>query len=200
VEAASDLPGDAPPLVVDNKPAILYVGAEYCPYCAAERWPLVMALAKFGAFSGLRATSSSASDINASTPTLTFVKATYTSKYLQFLSVEEYTPQPDASTGFYTQLQTPDRQEAKLITDFDSQGSIPFIYLDGRFEVIGAQYDAGHIAGWKIAQAASYLSSGTNATSLGAEATAAYFVGSICALTRDRPASVCNAVPASLKG
>jgi hypothetical protein len=32
---------------------MLYIGAEYCPYCAAERWPLVMALSKFGTFSNL---------------------------------------------------------------------------------------------------------------------------------------------------
>ncbi|HVD63297.1 MAG TPA: DUF929 family protein, partial [Lapillicoccus sp.] len=28
----------APPLTTDGKPGVLYVGAEYCPFCAAERW------------------------------------------------------------------------------------------------------------------------------------------------------------------
>ena len=26
-------------LTLNGKPEILYMGAEYCPYCAAERWP-----------------------------------------------------------------------------------------------------------------------------------------------------------------
>ena len=29
-------------------PEMLYMGAEYCPFCAAERWAMVMALSKFG--------------------------------------------------------------------------------------------------------------------------------------------------------
>ena len=42
----------------DGKPLITYVGAEYCPYCAAERWALAVALSRFGTFSNLSATHS----------------------------------------------------------------------------------------------------------------------------------------------
>ena len=31
----------APPLTSGGKPEILYMGAEYCPYCATERWAMV---------------------------------------------------------------------------------------------------------------------------------------------------------------
>ncbi|HEX7200769.1 MAG TPA: DUF929 family protein, partial [Dongiaceae bacterium] len=31
-----------PALTSGGKPEILYVGAEYCPYCAAERWALAV--------------------------------------------------------------------------------------------------------------------------------------------------------------
>src|SRR5690348_15801045 len=36
----SALPAEikAPALTADGKPRVLYVGAEYCPYCAAQRW------------------------------------------------------------------------------------------------------------------------------------------------------------------
>ena len=37
-----------PALTSGGKPEILYVGAEYCPYCAAERWAMVVALSRFG--------------------------------------------------------------------------------------------------------------------------------------------------------
>ena len=60
------------------------MGAEYCPYCAAERWALVMALSKFGTFTDLQGTTSSATDTNPSTPTFSFYGSTYTSKYLSF--------------------------------------------------------------------------------------------------------------------
>src|SRR5688572_33391144 len=29
-----------------GKPLVLYVGAEYCPFCAAQRWPMVVALSR----------------------------------------------------------------------------------------------------------------------------------------------------------
>src|SRR5205823_15010475 len=42
-----------------GKPEVLYIGAEYCPFCAAERWSLVYALARFGTFKGLLLSTSS---------------------------------------------------------------------------------------------------------------------------------------------
>ena len=36
------------PLTSGGKPEVLYIGAEYCPYCAAERWSMVVALSRFG--------------------------------------------------------------------------------------------------------------------------------------------------------
>ena len=37
------LPATTPPLEVGGVPEVLYVGAEYCPFCAAQRWPVVVA-------------------------------------------------------------------------------------------------------------------------------------------------------------
>ncbi|HUC04207.1 MAG TPA: DUF929 family protein, partial [Acidimicrobiales bacterium] len=38
-------------MTVDGKPEVFYVGAEFCPYCGAERWAMYIALSKFGTFS-----------------------------------------------------------------------------------------------------------------------------------------------------
>src|SRR5581483_1419549 len=40
----------------NGRPEVLYIGAEYCPYCASERWSLIAALSRFGSFSGLELT------------------------------------------------------------------------------------------------------------------------------------------------
>ena len=37
-----------PPLTSNGKPEMLYIGAEYCPYCAAMRWSMAVALSRFG--------------------------------------------------------------------------------------------------------------------------------------------------------
>jgi thiol-disulfide isomerase/thioredoxin len=197
------LPAKNPVYTQGGKPAVVYVGAEYCPYCAAERWPLVVALSKFGTFSGLTGTTSSATDTNPSTPTFSFYGSTYTSKYLTFNSDEEET-----SSG--TALQAPTAAEQALVTKWDTtpyipaadqgQNPIPFIFLGGKYLLTGTQYDASPLSGKQWDAAARYITSGTNATSKAVEAAAGYLIGDLCVLTHNQPAAVCSQVPAVLKG
>jgi hypothetical protein len=77
-----------PTLTSDGKPEVLYIGAEYCPYCAAERWSVVAALSRFGTFSGLGQTQSSSVDYYPNTPTLSFEGAKYSSDYVAFQGYE----------------------------------------------------------------------------------------------------------------
>jgi thiol-disulfide isomerase/thioredoxin len=195
-------------LTLGGTPEILYMGAEYCPFCAAERWALVMALSKFGTFTNLQGTSSSSIDVNASTPTFSFYGSKYSSPYIHFVSVELQTNTYDSAIGNYPTLQKPTAQQQQIITKWDAppyvpsghNGAIPFVYLAGRYIITGIQYDASHIAGWTMTNAASYLTSGTNPTSRALEASAGYLVGDICALTHGQPARVCSVVPANLRG
>ena len=53
----------------DGKPEVLFIGAEYCPFCAAQRWAMVNALSRFGTFTGLTTTHSSSTDTDPNTPT-----------------------------------------------------------------------------------------------------------------------------------
>ena len=55
-QAPAKLQGGTP-LTQDGKPKVLYIGAEYCPYCAAQRWALAVALSRFGTFDKLARTS-----------------------------------------------------------------------------------------------------------------------------------------------
>ena len=57
----------------------------------------MVALSRFGTFSGLGLTTSSASDVYPSTPTLTFHGSTYSSDVISFVPVETKTNQPAAS-------------------------------------------------------------------------------------------------------
>ena len=69
---------------------ILFVGAEFCPYCAAQRWPLIIALSRFGTFSGLQTTTSSSSIEYPNTITFTFRSATFTSQYIDALAPSNF--------------------------------------------------------------------------------------------------------------
>ncbi len=64
-----------PELTADGKPELLYMGGEYCPFCAAERWAIAAAVSRFGTLSGLHFIHSSPTDVYPSTPTLSFYKS-----------------------------------------------------------------------------------------------------------------------------
>jgi hypothetical protein len=187
-----------------SEAAVVFVGAEYCPYCASERWPLVMALSKFGTFfEGLRGSMSSTTDLDPQTPSFSFYRATYTSRYLSFLADE-------LATGTEQQLQAPTAEEQALVTKYDTtpyvpaadagQNPIPFVFMAGRYVLTSTQFNGRALSGMNWATAAAYLTSGANAMSKAAEASAGYLVGDICALTHGQPAAVCSQVPASVVG
>ena len=73
------------PLASAGRPEVLYIGAEFCPYCAGMRWSMAVALSRFGTFATpLRGIHSAPRDADPSTPTLTFYQERYNSKYLTF--------------------------------------------------------------------------------------------------------------------
>ena len=194
-------------LTSGGKPEVLYIGAEYCPYCAAERWAVIVALSRFGSFSGLATIRSAAKDGGGNaepyplTPTWTFAKATYTSNYLTFTPVEGYTNIPDKSTGFYTPLQTPTAAQVALLNKYDAaqQGAIPFIDYGNKFVSIGASYNPAVLAGLTWAQIANDLHNPSSPVAQAVLGVANYSTAAVCGLTHDQPASACTAVVRSLQ-
>jgi thiol-disulfide isomerase/thioredoxin len=187
-------------LTSGGKPEMLYIGAEYCPYCAAERWGMIVALSRFGTFKGLATIRSAArngagtAEPFPSTPTFTFANASYTSKYLTFTSVEEFTNIPDTATGGYTTLQTPTAEQQALIQKYDAanQGAIPFIDYGNKFMSVGASYNPGVLSGLSWSQIADDLSTPSSAVAQGVLGTANYATAAICGLTGDQPATACT--------
>jgi len=150
-------------LITDHSlPVLVYMGADYCPYCAASRWPLIIALSRFGTFTGLEIGGSSPDDSWASTHTWSFAKAHYTSSYLSFDSTElttnvcigkvtNYSCPVQASGAQYTVLQVPSKRDSALFSKYDfppyfsSQGGIPFLDWGGHFVSSGALYSPSTI-------------------------------------------------------
>ncbi len=194
-------------LTANGKPEVLYIGAEYCPYCAAERWAMIVALSRFGTFSGLATVHSAAAngagqaEPYPNTPTWTFVHATYTSKYLTFTPVEEQTNIPDPSTGTYTTLDTPTTAQQALLTKYDSSsgGAIPFVDFGNKYLIAGASYNAGVLSKLSWATIAADLSNPNSAVAKAVDGTANYITAAICQLTGNQPASACTATVKSLE-
>jgi hypothetical protein len=187
-------------LTSNGKPEVLYMGAEYCPFCAAERWPMVVALSRFGTFTNLGTTHSSSSDEFPNTATWTFYKSSYTSKYLTFSSVEMETNKLASGGQSYTTLQTPTKAQNALLSKYDAppyvssedEGSIPFVDFGNKYLISGASYSPQVLQGKTWSQIATALKDPSSAIAKAVDGTANYITASICQLTGNQPASACT--------
>jgi hypothetical protein len=205
------IPGSA--LTANGKPEMLYIGAEYCPYCGAERWGMIVALSRFGTFSGLATVHSSSSDVFPNTPSWTFLHSTYTSQYLTFTPVEECSNIPNGGTSCdgYTTLKTPTSAQQALITKYDTPtyvpgmaaedaGAIPFIDFGGKYIISGASYNAQLLQGLSWSTVAADLQNPSSSVAQAADGTANYITAAICTMTNNLPATACTATVKSLEG
>ena len=198
-----------PKLTQDGKPLIVYVGSEYCPYCAATRWPLALALGRFGTFSRLRVTHSSTTDAYANTPTLSFHGSTYTSPYIVFSPTEQCTNIPSTSTSAavqacngYKPLENWSPTAERVFLKYDEPpfvpnknnepGGIPFVDFANHYHEDGAFIDPAILAGLTQVRIVESLN---NPAALPAQpilVAANYYSAMICKLTNNKPASVCQ--------
>jgi thiol-disulfide isomerase/thioredoxin len=202
-----------PLLTSGGKPEMVYMGAEYCPYCAAERWGMVVALSRFGTFSGLHLIRSSNNDIFTNTATLSFYKSTYTSKYLVFNPVEMYSEK--AVADGYAPLQKPTAAESALMSKYDAPpyisssdaGSFPFVDIGNQYLVLGAQYlpsalgttdsvDSGHF-GLTWTQIASDVKNPSSPVAQDIDGVANSITAAICKITNNSDAAVCHSAAAT---
>ena len=180
-------------LTADGKPKVLYVGAEYCPYCATERWAVVAALSRFGTFSDLGTTTSSSTDVYPDTATLSFHGASYSSKYLAFNGYETQ----DRQNRPLDQLPAEDKKvfqtfDAPPYVPGDSAGSIPFVDLGGKYMIVGASYDPQVLHGKTHLEIAKAMHDPSSDIGKAVDGTANLISARLCTLTVQQPASVCK--------
>jgi thiol-disulfide isomerase/thioredoxin len=183
------------PLLDGGKPLVFFMGAEWCPFCASERWALVEATSRFGKWSGLgELRSREGQDYFPALPTYDLSRATYTSDYLSVRHKEVATVDGDP-------LQKLGSFEQRLVDEYDKLGSVPFLFAAGprgRYTV-----ELGFSPGLLDGQSFVSLRKGAAAAAptpaveaIGGEADA--ITALICKLDGRQPASVCakGSIPA----
>ena len=181
-------PGSGPPLTSGGKPEMLYIGAEYCPYCAAMRWPMAVALSRFGTLTALHGIHSTSSDVYPRTATLTFYKSGYHSNYLAFTPVE-------TTTVSKVSLQNPTNAQnavwARYEPDPQTRG-FPFVAFSNKQVMKGYFYNPAVLQGKSWSQIAAALHDPTSPIAKSVLGAANYITGAICQMTNNQPANVCN--------
>jgi hypothetical protein len=168
-----------------SKVVVLYVGAEYCPYCAAERWPLVIALSRFGTFSKLTLTTSSSTDAYPETATFSFRTAAYSSPYVSLQAVE-------TADRSQRPLQSPTAAQQALLGQYDPKGGIPFVDFGNLLTLAGATYSPGDLANLDALAIANALQQPSSKQAQDILGSANLITVAICHATVGAPASVCN--------
>jgi hypothetical protein len=170
-----------PPLTIGGKPVIVFVSEESCPFCAAERWSLAVALSHFGTWSHLGSTTSSATDVYPDTATLSFRTAVYRSTELT-LRTTELTD----NAGHPLQAQT--ALDTRVIGAFDvppyvnsadQSGAVPFLDIANRYILAGAQYSPQVLAGLSAAQIAGQLANPSSQVAQAIDGSARVIVAAI---------------------
>jgi thiol-disulfide isomerase/thioredoxin len=179
-----------PALTSNGKPEMLYIGAEYCPYCAATRWSMAVALSRFGTLSKpLHGIHSSSSDVYPDTATLTFYKTGYNSKYLVFTPVENENINRSL-------LQPTTSQQNQVWARYEpdpTQRGYPFISFGNKYVLKTPIYNPAVLKGLTWSQIAADLHNPSSPVAQGVLGGANYITAAICKMTNNQPASVCAA-------
>ncbi|MHB1444168.1 MAG: DUF929 family protein [Acidimicrobiales bacterium] len=182
--SAPTVTSKATPLTLGGKPEMLFMGDEWCPFCGASRWPIVVALSRFGTFTGLNTTMSSGSDVDPDTNTFSFAGSTYSSPYLSFVAVE-------MQNRSHATLQTPTAAQAKILQTYDAQGSVPFIDFGNKY-IVNSTYDPAVLQGLSWSQIASQLADPSSTVAQNIDGSANFMSAIICKLTNGQPGGVCT--------
>jgi hypothetical protein len=174
-------------------PEVFYVGGEFCPYCAAERWAMINALSRFGTFSNLSQIQSYEDNIS----TFSFYGSSYTSQYVDFAPVEVNGNALDSSGQSYVTLQQMTSDQQKNFEQYNSNGSFPFVNMGNQYIGIGASYSPSVLLdssqkpySWQTI--ASSLTNPKSQIAQGILGTANYLTAGICELTNQQPSTVCG--------
>jgi hypothetical protein len=169
------------PLSIDGKPEVVFVSEESCPFCAAERWPVVVALSQFGTWSNLGATTSSSTDVYPSTATFSFRHADYTSPYLTLRTTEltdnaghPLQPLTQLDNNLLARYDVP-----PYVNSADQSGAVPFLDIDNHYVLAGAQYDPQVLAGLSMQQIAAQLKDPASPVAKAVDASANVLIASI---------------------
>jgi Domain of unknown function (DUF929) len=170
----------------NGKPVVVFIGGEFCQYCAIERWALVMTLMRFGNFTSLNYMTAAVSEGDYAT--YTFVGSSYSSSYIAFRSYE-------AADRSDTPLQSVPANYSAVWSHFGS--GFPFVDVGNNYVSPSSLLaNPSILSGKNWTQIISGISTSDD-TGLQIREAANLLTAVICKVTQGSPSSVCAASPIS---
>ncbi len=186
-----DVLKDRPALRERGKPVVMYIGAAFCPYCATARWALEIALTKFGTLADGPAIASSATDVDPNTVSLGLHGSHYTSTYFSWEAAD------GVGSGFPSPTNMT-KQELSAFKTYDKApftpyaGSIPFIDIDNRYLVLGANASIGPLQGLTASEIIKALTDPSSRVARAMDGAANYLIAALCSIAGNASAAICS--------
>ncbi|MEM3160356.1 MAG: DUF929 family protein [Nitrososphaera sp.] len=117
-----------------GKSLVYFMGAGFCPFCAAERWAIVKALERFGKWEGLVEDKSAGHDEKyLNVPTFSLARAKYSSSHVEFAGKE-------TADRNFEPLQELGDSDFEILDMYNPDQMIPFLLVDGQYMQVGAGF------------------------------------------------------------
>jgi hypothetical protein len=175
-----------------TRPVVYFYGAEFAPYAAAQRWPLILALLRFGTFSQVGLMQSSATTAFPDLSTFTFWDVGYSSKWLMLQTVERYSSLNPTGAKYLT-LQVPDARQSAAVSEY-APNSNTFALTDvaNKFVLSGSAYSPAVLDGLTQDQIAGDLANPAAPLTQAVVTAANEITATICAVDGQKPGAVCQ--------
>jgi len=171
---------------------VSYVGGEYCPYCAIQRWALLVALSKFGSFTNLDGqVISSSTDVYPGLASWSFVGAKYSSPYFTF-DPTELTSSTPSDSGGYQPLEKMSAGQLRAFNKYNPQGALPFVDIGNHYVTLGASASPSVLEGLTLGDIGSDLSSASSPVAQAIDGTANYLIAALCTMVQGTTPSLCS--------
>ncbi len=171
---------------VQGRLPVLFVSAQYCIFCAAERWALVDALDRFGTLSQISPSQSAIVDgVNAPIPTYDFTRAQFASPVVDFQHV-------DVADQNGNPLQQLSAAQQSMLDRYDPRGGIPFLDIGNTYVQVSSGYAPSLLQGLSFAQVQQALTDPASTVGQTIHLEGTRITALICKLASSAPQAVCQ--------
>ncbi len=173
-------------VLVQGRLPVLFVSAQYCIFCAAERWALVDALDRFGTLSQISPSQSAIVDgVNAPIPTYDFTRAQFASPVVDFQHV-------DVADQNGNPLQQLSAAQQSMLDRYDPRGGIPFLDIGNTYVQVSSGYAPSLLQGLSFAQVQHALTDPASTVGQTIHLEGTRITALICKLASSAPQAVCQ--------
>lgn len=176
-----------------KKVHVVTYNAAWCPHCAADSWPLAIALSRFGAFGGLRTIDTGtfygrvagAKPSYPHTEGLSFFDASYRSPLIDFKAVVAF----DRDGHPLQKLTGP---ALKAVKRFDPKLGVPAVAIGDVYGFLGSGYDPARLAGESPMRIVKAAADPTSPIGQAVDGEANVITAALCVATGEQPPTVCE--------